>query len=89
MGDVERMWRKKQKLRNLELSDEENFDCVRPYFGNPFKAPGSIGYKSSKAPQNLSLVMRDERLLEEETYISDELSLIGEQKDLKEVQSSS
>jgi len=44
-GDVEKMWKKREKLRDPALSEQENADLLRPYFGNPFKAPGTLAVK--------------------------------------------
>jgi len=55
MGDIENYLRQKFKqesskgtfyLRDPKLSDEENLLLHRPYCGNPFVAPGTIGAKS-------------------------------------------
>lgn len=55
---------------------------LKPYFGNPFKAPGKIGCQSSKSASSRAPVVTDERVLEDESYLADELSIIGEAKDL-------
>lgn len=46
MGDVERMMRRKERFRDPTLSDQENEELFRPYFNNPFKAPGTIGART-------------------------------------------
>jgi hypothetical protein len=55
MGDIESYLRMKFRqesskgtffLRNPKLTDEENALLHRPYCGNPFIAPGTIGAKS-------------------------------------------
>jgi len=55
MGDIENYLRQKFRqesskgtflLRDPKLSDEENSLLLRPYSGNPFIAPGTIGCKS-------------------------------------------
>ena len=46
MGDIDRMWKKKERIRDPQLTDQESLDLIRPYFGNPFKAPGTLGAKA-------------------------------------------
>lgn len=53
MGDIESYLKSKFKtdgkglfyLRNPNLSDEENQLLMKPYCGNPFIAPGTLGSK--------------------------------------------
>lgn len=56
MGDIEAYLRQKFRLegskaqfylRDPYLSDEENFLLMKPYCGNPFIAPGTLGSKST------------------------------------------
>ena len=62
MGDIEAYLRQKYRqegkslfyLRNPDLSDEENFLLMKPYCGNPFIAPGTIGSKSQQTNQVVS-----------------------------------
>jgi hypothetical protein len=56
MGDVEIMIRRKEFVRDPALTDDENFELHRAYFGSPFKAPGTIGAKTvSGRKDSLSL----------------------------------
>jgi hypothetical protein len=77
MGDIEAYLRQKYRveggkssfyLRDPLLTDEENFLLMKPYCGNPFVAPGTLGSKSDKVKKNVSFA--DEGyFLEEETIM--------------------
>lgn len=64
MGDIEGYWRKKEikKPRDHRLSDHENSELHRPYCGNPFIGPGTLGSKAQKKNQRAS-VPSDEAFL--------------------------
>lgn len=75
MGDIDKMWKKIDILREHQITDEENADLIRPYFGNPFKAPGTIGSKAKieEGQQGKRLYEKDESIFEmtDEEFLED------------------
>jgi hypothetical protein len=54
-------------LRDPNLTDEENFLLMKPYCGNPFIAPGTIGAKSH--PKNVASFAAEGYFIDEETVM--------------------
>jgi len=54
-------------LRDANLTDEENFLLMKPYCGNPFIAPGTIGAKSH--PKNVASFAAEGYFIDEETVM--------------------
>ena len=65
MSDVDSHFRKLLKKKyfkrseNLFESDSEWMDSIRPYMGNPFLQPGSLGARSQQWPK---VILADEKL---------------------------
>ncbi len=74
MGDIDAYLRQKFRcdnkgtyyLKDPKLTDDENYQLNRPYCGNPFIAPGTIGSRA-KQRQYQSIGFEDEKFLFEET----------------------
>jgi hypothetical protein len=78
MGDIEAYLRQKFRieggkpqfyLRDPKLSDEENFLLMKPYCGNPFIAPGTIGSKSTQVKTTCVSFADEGYFIDEETVM--------------------
>jgi len=51
MSDVDTHFKKLLRSKYFKRSEFENMDVIRPYMGNPFIQPGTIGARSQQYPK--------------------------------------